>query len=65
MPRETKKGIVLLVIGGYATGILFIKVVLALFHHIKWMLTERCCRSVKKEPVRNEKLSEYWKDSFN
>lgn len=38
MPRENKKGIVLLGIGIYATSILFIKVLLAVGHHLKWML---------------------------
>ena len=38
MPRDTKKGIILLAIGVYATAILFIKVVLAIGHQLKWML---------------------------
>jgi hypothetical protein len=38
MPRDTKKGIILLAIGIYATAILFIKVVLAVWHQLKWML---------------------------
>jgi hypothetical protein len=37
MPRDTKKGVILLAIGIYATAILFIKVVLAVGHHLKWM----------------------------
>lgn len=38
MPRENKKGVVLLGIGIYATSILFIKIVLAVGHQLKWML---------------------------
>ena len=38
MPRETKKGIVLLSIGVYAASIMLIKVCLATFHHLKWMI---------------------------
>lgn len=38
MPRDTKKGIILLAIGVYATAILFVKIFLAVAHHMKWML---------------------------
>ena len=65
MPRETKKGLVLLGIGIYATSILVFKVVLAVIHHLKWMLTERCCRSIPGEKMnRNVKLKEFWQQSY-
>jgi chitin synthase len=37
MPRETKKGIVLISIGVYAAAIMFFKVVLACYNQLKWM----------------------------
>jgi chitin synthase len=37
MPRETKKGIVLISIGVYAAAIMFIKVMFAAFHQLKWI----------------------------
>lgn len=52
MPRPTKRGIVLLAIGVYASSIMLIKIVLSCFHQIKWMLTEKCCRKLKEEPIR-------------
>lgn len=52
MPRDTKKGIILLAIGIYATGILFIKVVLAVGHQIKWMFFERCCNRIRYDKFR-------------
>jgi chitin synthase len=38
MPRETKKGVVLLAIGVYAAAIMFFKVFLACYHQLKWMI---------------------------
>lgn len=64
MPRETKKGIVLLAIGVYAASIMFFKVLFATYHQLKWMLTEKCCRKLKVEQVRVAQLDNYWKDSF-
>jgi len=52
MPRPTKKGLVLLAIGIYASSIMFIKVLLASFHQLKWMITEKCCRKLKNETTR-------------
>lgn len=45
-PRETKKGIMLLAIGVYATLILFIKVSLACLYQLKWFLFEKCCTRI-------------------
>lgn len=56
MPRETKKGIILLAIGIYATSILFIKIILAVFHHIKWLLFEKCCRKIRYDKFRIDRL---------
>lgn len=64
MPRETKKGVVLLAIGVYATSILFIKVFFALVHHIKWLIFERCCRSIRYDGFRKEKLKNFWVESY-
>lgn len=64
MPRDTKKGIVLLAIGLYSTSYLFIKVVLAAFHHIKWMIFERCCYKIKNDGFRVDKLKKFWEESF-
>ena len=36
--------IILVVIAIYGTAQMFLKLVLAYFHHIKWMLTD-CCQS--------------------
>jgi len=47
MPRETKKGIVLISIGVYASSIMFFKVLFATYHQIKWILFEKCCRKLK------------------
>ncbi len=61
MPRDTKKGVILLAIGIYATVILFIKVVLAVFHQLKWMLFEKCCRKMRYDKFRIDKLKNFWK----
>jgi chitin synthase len=52
MPRETKKGIVLISIGVYAATIMFLKVLFAVYHQLKWILFEKCCRKLKVETVR-------------
>lgn len=62
MPRETKKGIVLLAIGIYATLILAFKVFFAVIHHIKWMLFEKCCRRMRYDKFRIDRLTEFWKE---
>lgn len=41
-----------MVIGIYATLIFFIKIVLAVFYQIKWMLFERCCNKLTLDPER-------------
>lgn len=64
LPRDTKKGIVLLAIGVYATSILFVKVLLAIVHHFKWLLFEKCCRKMKKDKFRIDRLRAFWEDSF-
>jgi chitin synthase len=64
MPRETRKGIVLIVIGVYAASIMFIKVVLATYHQIKWLFFVKCCRKLKIETTRNEQLKKFWRDSY-
>jgi len=56
MPRETKKGVVLLAIGVYAAVLMLIKVIFATYHQLKWMLTEKCCRKLKVEQVRIAQL---------
>lgn len=63
MPRVTKKGIVLLGIGTYAAAIMLVKVILATYHQLKWMLTEKCCRRLKVENVRIDQLQKFWRDS--
>lgn len=64
MPRETKKGIVLLSIGIYATAILFVKTTLAVIHHFKWLFFERCCRKIKYDKFRVDKLKLFWQESY-
>jgi hypothetical protein len=61
MPRDTKKGVILLAIGVYATVILFIKAVLAVFHQLKWMLFEKHCRKMRYDKFRIDKLQNFWK----
>jgi hypothetical protein len=43
---------------------MFIKVVFATYHQLKWMLTEKCCRKLKVEQVRVAQLESYWRESF-
>ena len=64
MPRDTQKGIVLLSIGIYATSILFFKILLAILHHLKWLFFEKCCRRIKYDKVRVDKLKSFWLDSY-
>jgi hypothetical protein len=64
MPRDTKKGIILLAIGIYATAILFFKVLLAVWHQLKWMLFERCCRKIRYDKFRLDKLKQFWQESY-
>lgn len=64
MPRDTKKGIILLAIGVYATAILFVKIFLAVAHHMKWMLFEKCCRKIRYDKFRLDKLKKFWEESY-
>lgn len=64
MPRDTKKGVILLAIGIYATAILFFKIVLAVGHQIKWLLFDRCCTRIKYDKFRLDKLKKYWEESY-
>ena len=64
MPRETKKGIVLVAIGIYATSIFFIKILLASYHQLKWLFFERCCRRLRYDKGRVEKLKQFWSDNM-
>lgn len=64
MPRETKKGVVLLAIGVYAAALMLVKVIFATYHQLKWMLTEKCCRKLKIEQVRIAQLDNFWKESY-
>lgn len=43
---------------------MFFKVVLATYHQLKWMLTEKCCRKLKYEAVRIEQLKKFWTENF-
>ena len=43
---------------------MFFKVLLATYHHIKWMISEKCCRKLKYETVRIEHLRNFWRDSY-
>ncbi len=63
-PRETTKGLMLLVIGIYATSILFIKVSLACIHHLKWLFFEKCCRTLIVNDQRNRKLRDFWEKYY-
>ena len=64
MPRDTQKGIMLLSIGIYATVILFFKILLAVYHHLKWLLFEKCCRRIRYDQIRVERLKKFWSDSY-
>lgn len=64
MPRETQKGIMLMTIGIYATSILFIKILLATYHQLKWLFFEKCCRRMRYDGVRVERLRKFWKDNY-
>lgn len=57
---NTGARIILVVIAIYGTAQMFIKLVLALVHHIAWM-TCNCCRG-KMEEKRIEKAKRLWKD---
>ena len=52
--------IILVIIAIYGTAQMFLKLILAYFHHIKWMLTN-CCRS-KIEPERKDKVKAIWRE---
>ena len=54
----------MIAIGVYAATIMFFKVLLATYHHIKWMVSEKCCRKLKYETVRIEQLRNFWRDSY-
>jgi hypothetical protein len=64
MPRYSKKGVILLAIGIYATAILFIKAVLATYHQLKWMFFERCCLKIRYDKFRVDKLRKFWQNSY-
>ena len=64
MPSETKKVVLLLAIGVYAAAIMFVKVILACYHQLKWMLFEKCCRKLKVEQVRVAQLDSFWNESY-
>ena len=51
-------------IGVYATAILFVKIVLAVMHQLKWLLFERCCRRIRYDKVRVDNLRAFWKESY-
>jgi uncharacterized membrane protein YciS (DUF1049 family) len=54
----------LLSIGIYATAILFVKVVFGVGHQLKWMIFEKYCMRIKCDGERKDKISKYWKDSY-
>ena len=54
--------LILVIIAIYGTAQMFVKLVLAYFHHIKWMLTN-CCRG-RVEPGRIEHVRKVW-DKLN
>ncbi len=64
LPRSTNKGLMLLIIGGYASAILFIKVVLAIFHHLKWMIAEKSCRHLAVSKERTEAIEKFWANYY-
>lgn len=51
-------------IGCYAAALMLIKVVLATYNQLKWMLTEKCCRKLKVEQVRIAQLDSFWNESY-
>ena len=55
----------MLAIGVYATSILFFKMVLATIHHFKWLLFEKCCRKIKYDKFRVDKLRSFWQESYH
>ncbi len=65
MPRETQKGIVLMGIGIYATLILFFKILLATYHQLKWFFFEKCCRRMRYDKIRVDKIKVFWNENIN
>ena len=52
--------LILVIIAIYGTVQMFLKLILAYFHHFKWMFTN-CCRG-KMEEGRVEKVERAWKE---
>ena len=60
---NTGARIILVVIAIYGTAQMFIKLVLAMIHHIAWM-TCNCCRGTMEE-VRKSKVKNLWNELNN
>jgi hypothetical protein len=62
-PQDNRKW-VLIIIAIYGTAQMFIKSMLAIFYHFRWMLTD--CRCLRKPlyPERAEKVNQFW-DKIN
>lgn len=59
---ENNRKIILIIIAIYGTVQLFIKAVLAIFYHFKWLLFDcRCCNDILY-PDRLQKVKNLWKN---
>jgi hypothetical protein len=62
MGPDNNRKIVLIIIALYGTAQMFIKLFLAICHHVWWMISRysRCCRAVLEEG-RKERVDALWK----
>ncbi len=62
VPQRTGSdgGLVLIAIALYATFIIFVKSVLAIYNHIKWITCEKCCSKIEVTPKdRKERVKKF------